>query len=268
VHDTALIVSSGRTGTQFLARYFDGNFERVVAAHEPRPRISTRLVANAWAAGVLPRAVALAVLRARARSSASRVGDGGARLYVESNPFLWGLVDLFDEVFDEPTIIHVVRDPRDQARSSLNHGTSRGVRGLANRLVPFWFPDLRGLPEIGPRPDWLERTAGLWTIVNRLLAEAGSACAHYHLFRYEDLFDATHSGLREMCRVLGLEFRETDLAVSATDRINPGHLDLLPAWTEWPVERCAALQRICSPLMQRYGYGNEPAWLDRVSGHG
>jgi hypothetical protein len=260
----ALILSSGRTGTRFLAHYFDANYRDVIARHEPPPRALLRMASYARASGRL----STGAMRRLLRGARRRVAASEAALYLESNPFLSGFIEVVDDVFDEPVILHVVRDPRDYARSSLNHGTSRGARGIANRLVPFWFPDLRGLPEIGPHPDWLERTAGLWTIVNRLLAEAGSRCAHYHLFRYEEMFDATHSGLREMCRVLGLEFRETDLAVTTADRINPGHLDLLPAWTEWPAERCAALQRICSPLMQRYGYGTEPAWLDRVSGHG
>ena len=262
--NVALILSSGRTGTRFLARYFDANYSDVIARHEPPPRALLRMASYARASG----RISTGALRRLLRGVRRRVAAVDAELYLESNPFLSGFVEVVDDVFGEPVILHVVRDPRDYARSSLNHGTSRGARGIANRLVPFWFPDLRGLPGIGPRPDWLERTAGLWTIVNRLLAEAGSQCARYHLFRYEDMFDATHSGLREMCRVLGLEFRETDLAITAAERINPGRFDVLPAWTEWPAERCAALQRICSPLMQSYGYGTEPAWLDRVPGRG
>ncbi len=34
---TALILSSGRTGTQFLAHYLDANYDSVVARHEPPP---------------------------------------------------------------------------------------------------------------------------------------------------------------------------------------------------------------------------------------
>ena len=118
---TVLIVSSGRTGTQFLAHYFDANYPNVVARHEPPPRYLLRVAANAHAAGALSSAAVARLLEAKRR----RIDRLSADLYVESNPFLWGAVDVFEEVFEGATIVHVVRDPREQVRSSLNHGTGR-----------------------------------------------------------------------------------------------------------------------------------------------
>lgn len=258
---TFLIVSSGRTGTQFLAHYFQGNFEGVVAVHEPRPRIATRLLANAWAGGAVPRVVVTALLRARAREIARLPG----RLYVESNPFLWGAVDLFDDVFDDPTVVHVVRDPRTQVRSSLNHGTAAGAKGIANRWVPFWHPPLRSLATVGLAPDGFERAAGLWTVVNARLRRAGEQCRRYHLIRYEELFDDRQSGLQRLCALLGLELPAAGAPVDPRVPRNVGARDVLPNWENWSGAQCSALERICGALMREYGYGVEAAWRDRVA---
>jgi len=257
---TAWIVSSGRTGTQFLAHYLAGNFDDVVAVHEPKPRISARLVSNAWAAGAAPRALPRALLRRKA----ARIASLTSRLYVESNPFLWGVVDLIDEVFAGAKIIHVVRDPREQVRSSLNHGTAAGLKGAANRWLPFWYPNVGSLAAVGRAPDWLERAAGLWALVNERLRRVGTGCRDYHLLRYEDLFDEEYSGLRALGEHLGLGAPRVDAPVDPGVRLNAGARDALPAWESWNDAQCGALHRICGPLMREYGYGEEPAWQRRV----
>jgi hypothetical protein len=265
VPKTALILSSGRTGTKFLAHYFDANFEAVVARHEPPPARWLRLASHAHMQGVLSneRLRALLAYKRRRYDDALR-----ADLYVESNPFLAGFVDVLGEVWERPTIVHVVRDPREHARSSLNHGTASGLKGLANRLLPFWYPDVRGILALDHPPSWLERAAGVWAIINERLRNAAPRYADYHLLRYEAIFDESHSGLHELCRILGLPYPGTGAAVAPRDRINPGRLDVLPPWREWTVEQCRQLDRICSPLMQEFGYGTEPEWRARVAPDG
>jgi hypothetical protein len=255
---TVLIVSSGRTGTQFLARYFDANYPRVVGRHEPKPRYRVRIAANAHAAGALSRERTRTLL---SRRSPRHVDCEGADLYVESNPFLWGAIDVFDDVFDRPTIVHVVRDPRDQVRSSLNHGTASGLKAVANRCIPYWYPKLAG----APRPsDWVGRAAELWVVVNARLSEYGPRCADYFFVRYEELFDESNSGLRALCERLRLPFAGAGSPVDPAERINRARGHALPGWSEWSDDDCITLQRIAGDLMQRYGYGGEPAWKRRV----
>ena len=257
----ALILSSGRTGTQFLARYFDANYEGVIALHEPRPVRLLRMASHAHLSGILPRSRLLALLQRKRRRF---VDPLSTPLYIESNPFLSGFIDVIGEVWDDPIVVHVVRDPREHARSSLNQGTSTGLKGWSNRLVPFWYPDVQKVLGLPTRPSWLGQAAGVWTIFNRELARGGPSYRRYHVLQYEALFDEQCSGLRALCDILGLDYRDRDAAVSPTERINPGRLDVLPGWREWPVEDCRELQRICGSLMQQLGYGNEPEWLERV----
>jgi hypothetical protein len=265
VPKTALILSSGRTGTQFLAHYFDANFDGVVARHEPPPARWLRLASHAHMRGSLSSERLIALLAYKRRRFDDRLQ---ADLYVESNPFLAGFADVLGEVWEEPTVIHVVRDPREHARSSLNHGTASGLKGLANRLLPFWYPDVRRILALDHRPSWLERAAGVWSIVNTLLRNAAPRYDGYHLLHYEEIFDESHSGLRELCRILDLDYRDADAPVAPGDRINPAHLDVLPPWREWSQEQCVALDRICSPLMHEFGFGAEVEWRARVAPDG
>ncbi len=258
---TVLIVSSGRTGTRFLACYFGANFADVAACHEPAPRVSLRLASNAYAAGALSRAALVAMLRRRKRR---RIDRSGARIYIESNPMLWGAIDLFDEGFVQPTVVHVIRDPREQVRSSLNHGTSRGSKAIANRWLPYWNPGVMSLAARGGSFDWLACTATLWAVVNQRLHDEDARCRDYHRVRYEDLFDASNSGLRTLCDRLGLAYRGAGAEVDPSVPINRGTRDVLPDWRSWRPQQCATLDRICGPLMRSHGYGTEPDWKAAV----
>ena len=248
-------MSSGRTGTQFLARYFDANFEGVAARHEPPPRIRTRIVTNAFAAGVRSRERVVALLKKKKQVIDSLASD----LYVESNPFLWGAISVLDDVFESPMVVHVIRDPREHVRSSLNHGTSTGLKSVANRWLPYWYPKT---PQDGD--DWLERATGVWTVANQFMREAGAACSSYQALRYEDLFDETHSGLRALCASLGVEFRWEGAPVDPAERINRAAGRVLGGWRDWTDAQCAAVHRIAAPMMAEYGYGTEPDWRARV----
>jgi hypothetical protein len=217
------------------------------------------MASHAHLLGVLSKPRLAALLRA------TRGARGDAPpLYVESNPFLAGFVEVLGEAFDDPIVIHVVRDPRDHARSSLNHGTGSGWKGLANRFVPFWYPNVQRILELPSRPSWLGQAAGVWTIFNRMLSEAGPRYGRYHLLKYEELFDASGDGLRQLCGWLGLSYHDAGLTIEADQRINASRRNVAPPWREWPAVWCRELHDICGPLAEQLGYGDEPEWRERL----
>ena len=157
-----------------------------------------------------------------------------------------------------------MRDPRNFVQSAHNHGAHSGKKQLANLLIPYWYPPVRQV--LGPRRvSSIGIAAAKWRLINDRLIERGSQYAHYHLIRFEDLFDAHNSGLRRMCEVLGLEYLADDAEVDTSQRINKSKLKKLGKWPEWPPEDCRLLHEICSPLMQEHGYGLDEAWLARIA---
>lgn len=259
----AFILSSGRTGTKFLAEFFNTNTPDVVARHEPPPSYHLRMLSNARAAGVAPRWLMVAALRL-SRPTLTRLRG---TLYIESNPFLYGFVDALPEVTPDPIIIHIVRDPRTYVASAINHGGSTGLKAAATALVPFWFPPVRSVPGVGKNPGPVELFAGEWALVNRLLAERGGSLPGYHVLRFEDIFDQTNSGLRQLCEILGVDYPGEAGPVSAQEKINAGQLKLMGGWPTWDQAQRDAVERICGNLMRQYGYGDEPEWLEKIAGN-
>jgi hypothetical protein len=256
----AFILSSGRTGTKFLARYFDLNFEGVVGRHEPPSSRLLGLAFHARRAG-LPAERFLRLLLERKRRQSEEHGDS---LYIESNPYLSGCFYLIGGVWGEVTIIHVVRDPRDTVRSAINHGMSRGLKGAANRLLSFGHPKGRHHRGAGGQLRWIDRGARTWVLFNSLIRRHGGIMADYHLIHFENIFDSSCSGLRHLCDLFGLEYRDEDAPLSPRERVNPGRLDIMPPWREWTAAQCLALHHRCTPLMEEFGYGGEDEWLERI----
>lgn len=258
---TAFILSTGRTGTKFLAEYFSTNFDNVLALHEPKPSYLLRIYSNAHLSGHVSQQAMITLLRLMRRK---RLHELSSDLYIEANPFITGFLDVLPRVWPDPTIIHIVRDPRTYVRSANNHGSYSGTKWLVAQIIPYWFLNIRKLLGIDAKLSPVGIFAGSWVLVNRWLYRTGSTLSNYHLIRFEDIFDDSFSGLRRLCRILGLKYPETAVRVPPTRKINPGRLRRLGPWREWPDAQCHELHRICSPLMQEYGYGKEAEWLARV----
>jgi hypothetical protein len=255
---SAFIVSSGRTGTKFLAEFFKANYPDVLARHEPQPSYHLRMLSNAHAAGRVSSRTMASVLRL----SRPELGRYRSELYLESNPFLYGFVGVLADVAESPVIIHIVRDPRSYVASAINHGGGSGLKALATALIPFWFPPVRSVPGVSGKPTPVEMFAGEWALVNQFIGQHGGSQPGYHLFKFEDIFDATNSGLRRMVELLGLAYPGTAAPISAQEKINAARLDLIGEWHTWTPDQWMAVERICGEMMQRFGYGSEPEWAD------
>lgn len=256
----AFVLSTGRTGTQFLAQYMAANYSNVMSVHEPPPSYHLRVAANAHMSGRLSAAAMAALLRLSRRKILHALA---AELYFESNNFLAGAVDVLDTLAPEVSIIHVVRDPREYVRSALNHGAWTGRKWLASHLVPYWLPDLR--PTLrGRRPSPVGIFAAHWVMVNRTLAERGARCHRYFRLRYEDIFDDGNTGLQALCRMVGLPDLGTQVRLSARERVNAGRLRVMEHWPAWTQAQCVELDEICRGWMPEYGYGAEPEWKIKV----
>jgi hypothetical protein len=257
----AFILSTGRTGTKFLAQYFDRNYHNVLALHEPRPSYPLRIAANACMAGHLSDESLLRLL-AWARRTVLKEAQG-YDCYLEATPFIYGIVRILDRFADHPIILHIVRDPREVTRSAHNHGSYNGRKYLATRFIPYWFPpvgqivDRRKVSTIG-------LAAAKWKFINQILADHGPSHGDYHVVKFEALFDENRTGLKRICRILELPYLESQSQVSPDEKINPGRLRKLGHWRTWPDEACQELHRICSPLMQEYGYGDEIEWKAKI----
>jgi hypothetical protein len=238
------ILSTGRTGTQFLAHYFDRD-PRAHAVHEPSPSRGLRFWTVAYLEGVVERPAMASTLRRYRTGSFKNIG---APIYIESNNFLAGFAESLIDEFNEPLLIHVVRDPRTYIRSAINNGAASGLKGLANRFVPFAHLPLDSEAE---HPE-IMRSALYWNLLNGHLYKVGQGYSSYHRFRYEDLFIAGTTQFGRLTELVGAGRGEE--SVVAEEKVNQSPRNLMPSWAEWSQGQKRVVIETCAEMMARFGY--------------
>lgn len=257
--NVGIVVSCGRTGTQFIAEYFAKNYRHVAALHEPPPSYELRRATHAYMAGRRSEEEMARLLRRKRRKLMQSIAAG---TYIESNGYLHGFIPVLDRVWHDPHVIHIVRDPRTFIPSAMAH--QNPFKRLVSRVIPDWLPDAPALLNIAPPSSGEGWYAAFWRAVNESIERKSAERERYHVLQFEEMFDATHAGLRRLCEILSLEYREAGAIVRPDQRINASRSNGSPHWREWPPALCAEVDRICGAAMHRYGYGTEEEWLERV----
>ncbi len=256
---TILVVSTGRTGSKALAHYLNEAFTGVRALHEPRPSYRLRIYSGARLAGkVSPDRLVKVLTKARRRL----VEQIRAAVYVESNPFLYGFVDVFPDVFERAKVVHVVRDPRTYIPSALNFRSHQGVKRLANSILPYWVIKPESVRP-GPTRTWAQMTAvewqaWVWDLINRHISQAARQYGDDYLFvRYKDLMRPDGSGIRKLADWIGAEESLGILDQLLKTKVNASRSEEVPSWDRWKEEDRQLVAKYCGSLMERYGYSLE-----------
>ncbi len=252
----AILVSTGRTGTRALAQYLDKAYPDVKALHEPSPSRNLKRISNRYLCKRISRDDLVRALTDSRRDLLARITEP---IYIESNPFLRGFLDAFDEVFGGPLIVHIVRDPRTFIRSYINFGAFRGLKGLAAAYYPFWElkPELY---ERSPARRWrdmspAERGAWRWATINGELNRGEELFGERYLrLRFEDLFTPDGSGLRTLTDWIGLPEKAEVAEAARTEKVNASRDRGFPKWENLDPGLRNAVLAHCKDMMQTYGY--------------
>lgn len=248
------VVSTGRTGTQFLARTFAAWGAR--SHHEPGPWW-LRHLSNAHASGAVSEARAVALLH-RVRDEALAVDEP----WFEASCLDHGLVGPLLAAFPEATVVQVVRHPVGYVRSAQDWGAYRfGGRPL--NLLPYrrlaapqfhpWNPVER-LRWVGE--DQFERLAWAWAAMNRAMRSQGESDPRFRTVRFEDLTSADR-GPVELDRLaddLGLTVSATALADAVAARVNASQ----PRAGLWSTRQWDRLVELTADEAAAYGYELTP----------
>ena len=259
-----LIVSTGRTGTRFLAEYLNREYPEVEAYHTTPRSTAVNVLSNMYLSGMLSEKMLLSAWSALKGSDYGRTNKA---CFVDSNNHLFAFAAIAGQLYPDVRIVHVVRDPRTYVRSHINWARQRTKSFIANYVVPFWQPNGWLAREV-PLGRWLrmstfERFCWVWDYKNRYLSKIESTSTAYLRIRFEDF---TGSGgdtpaLGELAKFLGLS-----AAGEATSHapVNQTEKRRFPSWADWPAEQCRQLDRICGEQMRSFGYGTESEWLEKL----
>jgi hypothetical protein len=253
--NAVFVVSTGRTGTQFLARTMQRWGAR--SHHEPGPWW-LRHLSNAHASDAVGRDRAVALLH-KVRDEALADDEP----WFEASCLDHGLVGPLLAAFPEATVVQVVRHPVGYVRSGQDWGAYRfGGRPLNllpyRRLAPPHF-DRWSLAE---RARWMgkdqfERLCWAWTAMNRAMRIQGEGSDRFRTVRFEDLTDP-EAGPVELGRLaadLGLAVGEDDLAAAVERKENAS---TPKGGGDWTPEQWRTLVAETAEEAAHYGYEVTP----------
>lgn len=194
------------------------------------------------------------------------------RYYIDANNHLYAFVSQQPELFPGLRVIHIVRDPRTYVRSHINWARHRLKSFIANNLIPFWQPNPFLMKEMSffewVKSSKFERFVWIWDYKNRLIERISQTEVPYLRIRFEDIF---HTSVPEKYFNRVLEFLDLpptdDLSKYLRNSINPNRRYSFPAWPKWSNERSRRLDTLCRETMKKYGYGNEPSWMEKINIH-
>lgn len=214
------VVSTGRTGTQFLARTVEGWGAR--SHHEPGPWW-LRHLSNAHASGAVSEARAVRLLHGL-RDEALAVD----KPWFEASCLDHGLVGPLLAAFPEATVVQVVRHPVGYVRSAQDWGAYR-LGGRPLNLLPYrrLAPPQFDRWNVAGRVRWIgedqfDRLAWAWSAMNRAMRTQGEGNPRFRTVRFEDLTSA-EQGPTELGRLaedLGLAVPDDALADAVQSRVN------------------------------------------------
>ena len=261
IEQVVMILSAGRTGTTAVAQYLNEGCRSVTALHEPKPSRSLRIASGRYLAGRNTKGEMIQLLEAARQKLCASVKTP---IYVESNPYLYGFLDVLGEVFDRLRIVHITRDPRTSVRSAINFGAHSGLKRLFLAVVPYWTIRPEHLNS-HPQRTWsqmsiVERLAWYWRVVNSHLDRGAELYGEdYRHFRYEDLLRSGGEGLQELADWIGAPQNTQALADLVQHPVNRSRRREVAEWEDWPEADRQLLLQHCAELMQTYGYQVEAA---------
>lgn len=252
------IISTGRTGTKYLAELLNSQ-PGITALHEPKPSRILRMWSFAYIDSRVTKAWMKSILYIKRRKIMKNINNP---IYIESNPYLIGFTDVLGEVFKDPILIHVVRDPRDFVRSAMNHGNSSGIKLFFNNYVPYWYPNINKFLKIEKKLSMTQKAAGYWCLANERLSSAPLKTSNYYQIRFEDLFSKPEK-MQELSKIVGI--KKIEVSSKYSKPINKSRKSDSQSWSKWSVDEAKFLDKKCGPLMRKLGYGKENSWLLKIN---
>jgi hypothetical protein len=254
------IISTGRTGTKFLARFLN-QFREVYATHEPYPDFLP--MAIDYARGRVAEDVAVERMMRLRRALRRHTARRGARIYVESNNRLFSLIAPLRRAFGRIKVVHIVRDGRDYVRSGMSRVWYTD-RDRAPRLRASYFPEDPCFAD-WDRMSRFEKICWRWQKKDGFIQAGLDALEDYISLKFEDIFkDPEHAGMRRMLDYIGLpaEAAERGLARMMDRKVNSTRSHAIAKWTEWDSGLIDSFERIAGAHMRRcydYDWQGNPA---------
>lgn len=168
-------------------------------------------------------------------------------------------------------LVHLLRDPRDFVTSFMNLKNKNIKKFILHHLIPFWQPSplISSTIPVYKRIflSKFEHYCWIWQYKNILFNELNIEGIQYALIRMEDI---THPQNGERNLKIMLDFLEINhdgknYKNCLNKKIDSTNRNSFPKWYNWENRYAKILSKYCSDLMQKYDYGNELEWKNKLN---
>jgi len=240
-HSLFLIVSTGRTGTRWLAHLLN-QADGAYVVHEPVPHEQ-----HLHARAICHPETAITYLRTfRLREMAVRVREHNPDIYGEVNSALRFYLPALKQLLPSLRIIHLVRDGRDVVRSIYNRRLKSKKNPLYDKIVP---PALDAYASRWHTLSAFEKVCWGWQAENQFMRENTAWCA-----KFEDITRSYELLSSQVLAPLGLSLKKELWERSVQTPLNATQQYSFGAWKTWTQEQQDIFLRMCSTEMLAYGY--------------
>jgi hypothetical protein len=244
------IVSTGRTGTKFFARFLN-DFSSIYAVHEPKPAF-LRLGIN-YARGKVTKSYAINKLERYRRAMFKKVKRMNIDTYVESNNRLFSLLLPLTEVFDDFKVIHIVRDGRDYVRSGMSRNWYT-EQDNSSRLRASYFKDDKYCDQWGNMSRF-EKICWRWQKKDGFIYKSIKEMDNVITVKFEDIFkDDNFKGVYKITDYIKIDKEEVEQMINKmmNRRVNSTKKYAISKWTEWDEDMLEAFDSIAGKHMKKY----------------
>lgn len=293
------ISSTGRTATQFFAKYLRVMIANSVSLHEPgtpwfsKPKQlmgqvkdygvyhlsigqgknthSMYKLSRDYIAGEIREEQACAnILAINSKVDVLCESD----IIVYSSGHIYGLLGLLDKVYEDSRFVFIIRDPREWIGSALNkvEYSLYGPIEIFFRRISLQPSCFRDDPY---RDKWKKMTKFekyCW-FYHKLNENALNEMKHkenFQVFRYEDIF-LSENKARNFGEMLDFatDFKSGKAECKHMPELIDQKVDSkqskAASWESWEPEQVRMMMEHCGEMMETFGYGNEEQWKKKVS---
>lgn len=263
--NVVIFVSTGRTGTHFMAHFFDKNFRNTYGIHEPDINIYD-LNIN-YLKGVTDNEQAKLMLDLFRKEINRKLQSEGITNYVESNLEMAFLLPILKDYFPNLKVVHMVRNAKDVVRSYYSREAYGKWVGWApfmsekdprDRLNARIFPDDPFHSKWGEM-DRFSKICWYWSKYNQLIEENLKTGIPHIRVSFESLFKekdlAEWDKLINFLELKDFQIENFDVLKYMTDsRSNEVKTFKIGKFPEWEDQKKEIFKTHCESFMQKYGY--------------
>jgi hypothetical protein len=261
--NAVIVVSTGRTGTKFIAHYFQKYIENFFSLHEGFPKLD--ILASRYFTEKLSYSKTKDKVKWRRKFSQRELYKNQKNCYLESNPGFWSLLPILNDIMPNLKIIYVVRDGRTWLRSVYSRKIDKrgNLKKDRHGLVWKFTADDKKVDEyygLWNKMNIIEKLAWTWKIKNETIYKSIKNNSNAITVKFEDIFHAekNYNGLQEIINFISNDYpvklNLNDITSPLKEKVNKTPDFLLPKYENWSEGQKDGFKRIAGNFMSKMNY--------------